>query len=213
MIKRSCVFFTLALMAPLVTQVEAKVADSSPGGFTIKHTMEVEAPPAGAFQAFVEKIGAWWDPQHTYSGSSANLSIEARPNGCFCEKLRSNGGIAHMTVVYADPGRILRYVRRSWTSSSICSFGRHDGPVQRGCKPHPGRFHLYGGRIRSAGAGQAGADRRQSTGGADGSLRAVCENREAAVNQIVLLVAPAESTFLTDRCYDEGVKTRPQNGK
>ena len=32
------------------------------------------------------------------------------------------------------------------------------------------------------------------------------------MNQIVLLVAPAESTFLTDRCYDEGVKTRPQNG-
>jgi hypothetical protein len=107
-IKRSCVFFSLALIAALVTQVEAKVADSSPGGFTIKHTMEVEAPPAGAFHALVEKIGAWWDPQHTYSGSSANLSIDARPNGCFCEKLRSNGGIAHMTVVYAEPGRIVR---------------------------------------------------------------------------------------------------------
>jgi hypothetical protein len=108
MTKGSCILFNLALIAALATHVEAKVADSGPSGFTVKHIMEVEAPPAGAFQTFVEKIGVWWDPQHTYSGSSANLSIDARPNGCFCEKLRSSGGIAHMTVVYADPGRIVR---------------------------------------------------------------------------------------------------------
>jgi hypothetical protein len=108
MTERSCIFFKLALIAALVTQVEAKVADSSSGGFTIKHTMEIEAPPAGAFNVFVEKIGAWWDPQHTYSGDSTNLSIDARPNGCFCEKIRSNAGIAHMTVLYVDAGRVIR---------------------------------------------------------------------------------------------------------
>jgi hypothetical protein len=108
MTKRSCIFFNLALIAAFVAQAEAKVADSSSGGFTIKHTMEVETAPAGAFRLFVEKIGAWWNSEHTYSGNSANLSIDARPNGCFCEKLRANGGIAHMTVLYAEPGKILR---------------------------------------------------------------------------------------------------------
>jgi hypothetical protein len=108
MTKASCIFFKLALVGALVTNLEAKVADFSSGGFTIKHTMEVDASPAGAFQAFVDKIGAWWNPQHTYSGNAANLSIDARPNGCFCEKLQSNGGVAHMTVLFALPGRMLR---------------------------------------------------------------------------------------------------------
>jgi len=87
---------------------EAKVTDTAPGGFTIKHSFEVNKPPAEAYSIFTAKLGAWWDSEHTYSRKSENMSIDLRPNGCFCEKLGPQGNIVHMTVLYADPGKILR---------------------------------------------------------------------------------------------------------
>lgn len=77
-------------------------------GFTITHTVLVHGTPAQAYQAFTGKVGSWWDPEHTYSGKAANLTIDAKPNGCFCEKIGPSSGITHMTVVYADPGKVLR---------------------------------------------------------------------------------------------------------
>jgi hypothetical protein len=55
-------------------------------------------------------VGRWWDPAHTYSHDSKNLSIDARPGGCFCERLADNGGVQHAMVVLAIPGKTLRLV-------------------------------------------------------------------------------------------------------
>lgn len=85
----------------------AEVADSAAGGFTVKHTVTVAAPVAKAWAALIE-VRSWWSKEHTWSGDAANLSIEAKPGGCFCEKLAGGGGVRHMTVVYAAPGQVLR---------------------------------------------------------------------------------------------------------
>jgi uncharacterized protein YndB with AHSA1/START domain len=85
----------------------ADVVDSSPAGFTVKVVVDVAAPAQRAYQALTERIGSWWDKDHTWSGNAANLSIDARPGGCFCERL-ANGGVTHMTVIYAEPGKLLR---------------------------------------------------------------------------------------------------------
>jgi len=74
----------------------------------VKATADVAAPAPRVYQALTERIGAWWDRAHTYSGDAANLSIDARAGGCFCERLPGGGGVRHLTVVYADPGRLLR---------------------------------------------------------------------------------------------------------
>jgi hypothetical protein len=50
----------------------------------------------------------WWNPEHTYSGDSRNLSIDARPGGCFCERLGDGGGVEHMRVIYVAPRETLR---------------------------------------------------------------------------------------------------------
>ncbi len=60
------------------------------------------------YQALTEEVSEWWDAAHTLSGSSSNLSIEARAQGCFCEALASGGSVRHLTVVNADPGKLLR---------------------------------------------------------------------------------------------------------
>lgn len=86
----------------------AAVVDSAPGGFTVRHVVEVSAASWSAYQTLTDRISVWWDPEHTFSGRSTNLTLDARPGGCFCEQLPTGGGVRHMTVVYADQGKLLR---------------------------------------------------------------------------------------------------------
>ena len=65
----------------------------TPNGFLVKFEVSVNAPVAKVYDALVGQIGSWWDSEHTYSGDAKNLSIDARPGGCFCEKLPNGGGI------------------------------------------------------------------------------------------------------------------------
>ena len=89
---------TLAQSAPQVT----------PNGFLVKFEVSVNAPAAKVYDALVGQIGSWWDPEHTYSDDAKNLSIDARPGGCFCEKLPNGGGVEHARVIYVAPREVLR---------------------------------------------------------------------------------------------------------
>lgn len=85
------------------------VADSSASGFTVKNTVTIAAAPAEVYRNLI-KIGRWWNPAHTFSGDSRNLSIEDEAGGCFCEELQGGGSFQHLGVVMADPGKTLRLV-------------------------------------------------------------------------------------------------------
>jgi uncharacterized protein YndB with AHSA1/START domain len=96
----------------------AEVTARTDTGFVIRVTGEVAASPAEAWKAFTTP-SLWWNPQHTFSGEAANLSMDASANGCFCEKLpvpkgapatQKPGSVMHMRIVYAEPYRALRLV-------------------------------------------------------------------------------------------------------
>jgi uncharacterized protein YndB with AHSA1/START domain len=89
------------------TRVHAAVLESDASGFTVRSKVTIAATPARVYEMLVG-IGAWWDPQHTRSGDSRNMSIDARPGGCFCEALPDGGGVQHGVVVYAAPAKLLR---------------------------------------------------------------------------------------------------------
>ena len=63
----------------------AAVETSAPDGFLVKHefTVAVDRPRAFAEVIHPER---WWNDAHTWSGSAANLSLDARAGGCWCEK-------------------------------------------------------------------------------------------------------------------------------
>lgn len=86
----------------------AAVVDAAAGGFTIRHVVEVHGQAVQAYRTLVDRVSAWWQSDHTFSGNAANLSIDARPGGCFCEVLPGRGGVRHLTVVYGDAGKLLR---------------------------------------------------------------------------------------------------------
>lgn len=100
----------------------AEVVTTGDGGFLSRNAVEVRGSPAEAWAALLEPR-RWWNKAHTYSGDAANLSIEARAGGCFCEALPQAaaagpasgagsptkvGGVEHMRVVLVQPGQVLR---------------------------------------------------------------------------------------------------------
>jgi hypothetical protein len=97
-----------SLFALILFLSPAEVADSSAAGFTVKHVLHVSATTDTVYRALVDHVGEWWDKAHTWSGDPKNLSIEAKPGGCFCERIRGGGGVKHMEVVYVDPGKLIR---------------------------------------------------------------------------------------------------------
>jgi uncharacterized protein YndB with AHSA1/START domain len=104
--KRLAVAAVLTMIC--ASPARADVLDAAPGGFTVKVDADVRADRRAVFSALVDRIGVWWDPQHTWSGNAANLSLDARGGGCFCEKLPDGGSVQHMTVVYTDGAGVLR---------------------------------------------------------------------------------------------------------
>ena len=83
-------------------------AQTPASGFVVRHDVVIDAPSAEVWRSLVDDVGAWWNPQHTYSGDSKNLSIDPRPGGCFCETFPAGGGAEHLRVVYLAPNEMLR---------------------------------------------------------------------------------------------------------
>ena len=71
------------LTAALVSPSKAEVIESSETGFLTKNEALISAAPIKVYSALVEQIASWWDPAHTFSGDSRNLSIDPKPGGCF----------------------------------------------------------------------------------------------------------------------------------
>ncbi|ALL15046.1 SRPBCC family protein [Caulobacter henricii] len=88
------------------TAARAEVTDATPGGFQVRHEVEIAAPAARVWGVLVQPA-SWWDGRHTWSGSAANLSLAAASGGCFCEKLPGGGSVLHLSTVNAAPNQKL----------------------------------------------------------------------------------------------------------
>jgi uncharacterized protein YndB with AHSA1/START domain len=83
------------------------ICDSAANGFTVKTTVQIQAPPAEVYRKIVFNVGDWWNPRHTFSGNSHNLTMESKAPGCLCEKLPNQGSVRHLEVLAAAPGEKL----------------------------------------------------------------------------------------------------------
>jgi uncharacterized protein YndB with AHSA1/START domain len=102
--------------AALSVPALAEVVETSADHFVTRDSATVKATPKAAWLALIEPAG-WWDDDHTWSGSAANLSLVPQGGGCFCERIPEREGAAdiglagsaqHMTVVMAEPAKVLR---------------------------------------------------------------------------------------------------------
>ena len=104
---KTCFVLVLAAGTFALGPAAAAVADIASNGFTLSQTVVVSAPPDRVYAALVDPA-RWWSSDHTFSGSAANMSLDARAGGCFCEKLSGGGSVQHLTVLSAAPGKSLR---------------------------------------------------------------------------------------------------------
>ena len=104
-----CSFWSLAAIAAsfAASTAHAAVLGSSGDGFTVREEVQFAGPPAGAWKRLID-VGSWWDPRHTYSGRSSNLTLTLSPGGCWCEKLENAGFARHLEVVLVIPEKTLR---------------------------------------------------------------------------------------------------------
>lgn len=100
-------FILIALLATSAP-ASAEVVNAAAGGFAVRSQIAIKAPADTVWRMLVSHVGEWWHQDHTYSGSAANLYIEPRALGCFCERLGDDGAVVHMTVTFFNPGKMLR---------------------------------------------------------------------------------------------------------
>ena len=86
----------------------AEVVDSTANGFTVRNSAQIAADPSRVYNTAVALIGRWWNPAHTFSNNAANLALDARPDGCLCERL-VNGGVSHLRVLYVVAQQEVRF--------------------------------------------------------------------------------------------------------
>jgi uncharacterized protein YndB with AHSA1/START domain len=88
--------------------VQGTVLDAGPNGFTVEHEVVIAAPRAEVWDAAIGGVGEWWNGAHTVGGDASRLHIEARPLGCFCERLAGADGVVHLLVTTVSNGVMLR---------------------------------------------------------------------------------------------------------
>ena len=98
----------LLVLATSSHEVLGEVIDSGPNGFSLVNELTIDASRAEVWQAAVDHVGQWWSNDHTISGDAGNMSIDAVPQGCFCESIGDHAGVVHLTVTFVNPQIILR---------------------------------------------------------------------------------------------------------
>lgn len=97
----------LALAAMSVPQsAVGEVVSASPTAVKLHFTADVAMERGPAWDRFVD-LKLWWDGAHSYSGSSANMTLKPEAGGCWCEAT-PKGVVEHGRVVQASPTEILR---------------------------------------------------------------------------------------------------------
>src|SRR5580704_12542291 len=105
--RRFTVFLALCIALAGSFSVTAAVLDVAPNGFTVQETAQVAAPRNKVYAALLVPAH-WWNSDHTFSGDAANLLLDARAGGCWCETLPGGGSVEHLRVVFVSPGKVLR---------------------------------------------------------------------------------------------------------
>jgi hypothetical protein len=96
-----------ALLLLIGGNCSAEVIGVAANGFEVRETIHLAASADKAYAALMQPA-KWWSSNHTFSGNAANLYLEGRAGGCWCESLPGGGSAEHMRVVYVVPGKTLR---------------------------------------------------------------------------------------------------------
>ena len=100
--------FIAALLCAAAVPAAAEVKSATPQGFEIIETATVHASPHDTYAALLA-VGKWWNGEHSFSQSAANLEITPAVGGCWCEHLKDGGMAQHMVVTMLMPDQRIEF--------------------------------------------------------------------------------------------------------
>ena len=90
------------------TPAQAEIVSAGDDWFELSNASVIPQKPEAVWRTLLS-LPTWWDGAHTYSGKAANLRLEAKAGGCFCETIPADGSqIEHGRIVYLRPNAALR---------------------------------------------------------------------------------------------------------
>ncbi len=84
----------------------AEIVAASDTHFVLRHEAVSALDAAQLWERLIQPA-AWWHPDHTYSGDSGNLSLDAKAGGLWREDW-DGGSVSHGKVVFVNHGEQLR---------------------------------------------------------------------------------------------------------
>ena len=96
----------LALAGAAPGSAQAGVTRSSAGSFLLEQRIIVKADSKVSFQGLLHPE-RWWSKDHTLSGNAANMRLDPRAGGCWCERW-SGGEVEHARVIFIQKDKLLR---------------------------------------------------------------------------------------------------------
>lgn len=104
----------IALIAIPFSGLLAEPVVSTPQAVTITIERNSATIPDALF-ALMASPDRWWSDDHTWSGDAANMTLDARAGGCWCEIVAGGPSVEH--------GRVLNFDRRRRTIVFDASLG------------------------------------------------------------------------------------------
>ena len=105
--KHAVTVYATVIVALSSGQTNAAITDMAPNAFEVTETAHIAASPDKVYAALITPQ-QWWSSHHSFSGSAANFTFDARAGGCWCETLKDGGSVLHMSVINVVPGKLLR---------------------------------------------------------------------------------------------------------
>ncbi len=99
-----------AALLLLATPARAEVAAASSSAFLLRFEADIAKSPDQVWRDF-QRIDRWWNEAHTYSGDAANLRLDARAGGCWCERWGNRQSVEHARVVLVSENDGVRTLR------------------------------------------------------------------------------------------------------
>ncbi len=96
----------VTICAALCGIAQAKIISSSESHYVLQHEATSVLPPEKLWLRLIEP-SEWWDPDHTYSGDSKNLILDAQAGGIWRESWDGNS-VVHGTVLNVKTNELLR---------------------------------------------------------------------------------------------------------
>ncbi|MEQ1724860.1 MAG: SRPBCC family protein [Sphingopyxis sp.] len=98
------IWLMAAVLAACAAPASATVERNDADAFVVVHAIDSAIDEHLLWQRMITP-SLWWDSGHTWSGDAANMTLEPRAGGCWCEATQQGGSIEHGHVVAFEPAR------------------------------------------------------------------------------------------------------------